>query len=184
MNYYYFLEGLDDVFVRDDLVDFNIFPQYTLLTNEQLQYHLEHPEAKRWEIEHHNDPVPELTLEEIKQNKIWEIDAYDSSPAVNEFFINEQSIWLDKKTRTGLNFSLDMEASAGRTESTLWYNNICFTLPILTYKQMLAQLELYAKDCYNVTASHKLSVSNLETKEAVRAYDFTTGYPNKLSFTL
>lgn len=184
MKYYYFIKNDQRVFVIDEQVDIKIYPQYKELTSEQIEYYLAHPEAKRWEIEHHNDPVPEPTLDDAKRDKIFEIDEYDISPAVNEFFIGNQSLWLDKATRTGLNFSLIMEEEAGRTESTLWYNNICFTLPISLFKQMLQQLELYAKDCYNVTAQHKVEVENLETREEVIAYDITSGYPEKLTFML
>lgn len=92
MKYYYFLGNLNEVFTRDDIVDLTIFPQYSPLTDEQVEYYLNNPDAKRYEIEHHNDPIPELTLEEIKLNKIYEIEAFDKSSAVNEFFIGNQSL--------------------------------------------------------------------------------------------
>lgn len=182
MKYYYFLEGLSGVFERDDLVDFNVFPQYTLLTEEQLNYYLLHPNATRYEIEHHNDPLPELTLEEIKQNKIWEIESYDKSSAVNEFFLDDYSVWLDKTTRLSLSFSLTMEEAEGRTESTLWYGGRCFILSLEDFRGLLQQLEVYAKDCYNRTSQHKVNVEQLETREEVEHYDITVGYPEKLSF--
>ena len=182
--FYYFIANFQDVYEREEEVDLKEFPQFYPLTDEQVEYHLAHPEAKRWEIEHHNDPIPEPTLDDVKRNKISEIDEYDVSSAVNEFFIGNQALWLDKATRTGLNFSLIMEEEAGRTESTLWYNNICFTLPIALFKQMLQRLEIYAKDCYNITAQHKVEVENIETKEEVIAYDITAGYPEKLTFML
>lgn len=122
------------------------------------------------------------TLEELKAAKVAEIEAYDASPAVNEFFIGNQALWLDKDTRVGLNFSLAMEESTGATESTLWYDNICFTLPIAQYKAMLVAVEMYAKQCYNVTAQHKANVLALETKEEVEAYDYTGWYPEKVNF--
>lgn len=184
MKYYYFIKNDQRVFVLDSEVDINVYKQYVKLTDEQVEYYLSHPQAKRWEIEHHNDPVPKPTLEDVKRDKIWEIDNYDTSSAVNEFFIGNQALWLDKVTRTGLNFSLIMEEEEGRTESTLWYNNICFTLPITLFKQMLQRLEIYAKDCYNVTAQHKLNVENLKTKKEVEGYNYKTGYPEKLSFEI
>lgn len=184
MKHYYFLENLPDVYERDEEVDLSIFPQYIPLTKEQLSYYHQNPSATRWEIEHHNDTPPELSLDEIKQNKIWEIENYDKSSEVNEFFIGNQSLWLDKATRIGLNFSLIMEEENGRTQSSLWYDNLCFTLPITLFKQMLQQLEVYAKDCYNTTAQHKLNVILLETKEEVENYDITSNYPEKLSFNI
>ena len=50
-------------------------------------------------------------------------------------------------------------------------------------KMALAQVQLYANQCYGVTERHKAAVNALETIEAVEAYDFTIGYPEKLSFT-
>ena len=86
-------------------------------------------------------------LQEIKRRMTAKIDAYDVSENVNQFFIGDQPLWLDKATRTGLSFSLEMEAKAGRKESKLWYGKICFTLPIETLRQMLEAVEIYAKDC-------------------------------------
>lgn len=154
-----------------------------IIVNEEMVFN---PTLTMFHADGWEDYTPEPiipTLDEIKQEKIWEIDRYDTSEAVNQFFINNQALWLDKDTRVGLNFSLAMEEAAGKTESTLWYNNIRFDLPITLYKQMLTAVELYAKECYNVTAQHKSNVLSLETEEEVVAYDYTTGYPEKVSFT-
>ena len=47
---------------------------------------------------------------------------------------------------------------------------------------MLSALELYALECYNVTAAHKAAVSALESVEDIVAYDYTENYPEKLNF--
>lgn len=44
--------------------------------------------------------------------------------------------------------------------------------------------ELYALECYNVTASHKANIEQLTTIEEVEAYDYTIGYPEKLVINL
>lgn len=49
-----------------------------------------------------------------------------------------------------------------------------FPLPACT-------IEVYAKDCYNVTATHQAEVNKLTTIEEVEAYDYKTGYPEKLN---
>ena len=119
------------------------------------------------------------TLDEAKARKIAEIDAYDTSDAVNSFVLNGVSVWLDKATRVGLMNSLNCEKAAGRTETTLWLGTTPITLPVDTAVTMLSELELYALACYNVTASHKAAVGALETIEAVNAYDHTQGYPDR-----
>ena len=49
---------------------------------------------------------------------------------------------------------------------------------------MLSALELYALNCYNVTAKHKVAVENLNNLEEALGYNYTVGYPEKLSFTI
>ena len=128
-------------------------------------------------------PQPYIpTLEEIKANKVNEILAYDSSSAVNEFSMGGLPIWLDKATRAGLLLRFEAEAKAGRTSTTLWYNGLPFTLPLTYAQEILIALELYASACYDNTQSHIAAVQKLESKEAVEAYDYTTGYPQKLLF--
>lgn len=122
------------------------------------------------------------TLEDVKINKVAEILAYDSSEAVNEFSMSGLPIWLDKATRAGLLLRFEAEAKAGRTSTTLWYNGLPFTLPLTYAQEILIALELYASACYDNTQSHIAEVQKMESKEAVEAYDYTTGYPQKLLF--
>jgi hypothetical protein len=50
--------------------------------------------------------------------------------------------------------------------------------------QMLAVLELYAMECYNVTAEHIAKVNALEDLNRIYNYNYTKGYPKRLSFDL
>jgi hypothetical protein len=122
------------------------------------------------------------TLEEIKARKVDEILMYDSSEAVNEFSMGGLPIWLDKATRAGLLLRFEAEGKVGRTETTLWNNGQSYTLPLEQAQQILIALELYASACYDNTQSHIAEVQKLDSKEAVEAYDYTTGYPSKLLF--
>ena len=122
------------------------------------------------------------TLEEIKANKVEEILAYDSSSEVNEFSIGGVPMWLDKATRAGLLLRFEAEAKVGRTETTLWNDGQSYTLPLEQAQQILIALELYASACYDNTQSHIAEVQKMESKEAVEAYDYTSGYPQKLAF--
>ena len=45
---------------------------------------------------------------------------------------------------------------------------------------LLSALEMYALECFNVTAAHKKSVSELDNIEEVLTYDYKSGYPEKL----
>lgn len=123
-------------------------------------------------------------LDKAKKDILKKIDEYDKSANVNSFLLNGISVWLNKDTRVGLMNSLTIEKNAGKEESTLWFNNICITINCDAAIQMLSALELYALNCYNVTAKHKVAVENLNNLEEVLGYDYTVGYPEKLSFTI
>lgn len=123
------------------------------------------------------------TLESIKAKKIEEIDKYDSSSAVNSFIYNDNEYWLDKATRVGLMNSTTILKETGETTASLWLGNLHVILPVDDVIAKLSQLEVYALECYNVTAQHKVAVSGLRTIEEVKAYDITSGYPTKLDLT-
>ena len=123
-------------------------------------------------------------LEAEKKKVIKAIDDYDVSIEVNSFFLNGLQVWLDKSTRVGLMNSLNIEKTAGKEISTLWFGNIKLDINTEAAMQMLSTLELYALECYNKTAEHKVAVEALTSLEAVENYNYTTGYPTKLNFTI
>lgn len=127
--------------------------------------------------------VPQ-SIQEWRDRKINEIHAYDTSASVNSFTLGIAHLWLDKSTRVGLMNSITIEKEAGRTTTTLWFSDVQYTLPIDTAIGMLNALELYALECYNVTAQHLAAVSKLTTVEEINAYDYTVGYPEKLVFNI
>ena len=45
---------------------------------------------------------------------------------------------------------------------------------------MLNTLEMYALDCYNMTAQHKKNISEMDSIEDVLNYDYMAGYPKIL----
>ena len=127
--------------------------------------------------------VSPLTLDVAKKVKINQITQYDASDAVNQFTYQGKPMWFDKVTRACISYSMNVEKQAGETATTLCDNdNISYTVPIDDALQMFAALEIYAKQCYNVTAQHKIDVMALETVEDVENYNFKSGYPEKLAF--
>lgn len=127
---------------------------------------------------------PISKLDQAKKEVIKKIDKYDTSVNVNSFKLNGVDVWLSKDTRVGLMNSISIEKSAGKEQSVLWFNNIYITINCDSAIQMLSALELYAINCYNKTAEHKVNVQNLSSIEEVYNYDYTQGYPNKLEFTI
>jgi hypothetical protein len=130
--------------------------------------------------------TPEKTEDEIfneeKQYITEEIIRYDSSREVNEFYIQEMPVWLDKATRAGLMLRFNSELALKKDTTTLWYEGQSFTLPLNTAMQMLYALEVYASECYDNTQLHLANVEKLETLEELKEYDYRGGYPEKLHF--
>lgn len=119
-------------------------------------------------------------LATAKVQKIAEIDAYDVSPAVNGFALNGAVVWLDKATRVGLMNSTSITKAMGQPTTTLWLGESKMEVPCDTVIQLLSALEMYAMECFNVTAAHKKAVSELTSIEEVEKYDITADYPAQL----
>ena len=124
------------------------------------------------------------TLEEAKEMLLAEIDAYDKSSAVNGFALNGAVVWLDKATRVGLMNSTSITKAMGKPTTTLWLGESKMEVPCDTAIQLLSALEMYALECFNVTAAHKAAVEKLQTVEEVLAYDYTAGYPKVLEMSV
>ena len=127
-------------------------------------------------------PTDEEIFERYLSDKIEEIIKYDASSEVNEFFLGETSIWLDKATRAGLKLRFEAEISIGKDTTTLWYDNIQYSLDLNKATQMLLAIELYASACYDNTQAHIANIKALENIEDIKNYDYRTGYPEKLRF--
>lgn len=121
-------------------------------------------------------------LDVIKEEAIEQITEYDQSEDVNSFTLGGKQMWLPKETRVGLVNSITIEKAAGKKNTVLWFDGEKYELPVDTALQMLSALELYALECYNVTAAHKANVMALESVDDVVAYDYESGYPDKLNF--
>ena len=119
-------------------------------------------------------------LAQAKREKTAEIDAYDTSSAVNGFMLNGATVWLDKSTRVGLMNSTTITKAMGQPTTTLWLGESKMEVPCDTAIQLLSALEMYALECFNVTAAHKKAVSELNSIEEVEKYDITAGYPAQL----
>lgn len=120
---------------------------------------------------------------EARKAKLEELAAYDTSPAVNSFILQGDTVWIDNLKRISVTDSATKEKAMGRTSTTFWLDGRRYDLPIDIALQMLTALEVYAKDCYNTTAAHAAAIAELDTVEAITAYDFTVGYPAKLNLS-
>ena len=124
------------------------------------------------------------TLEKAKKEKLAAILAYDTSSDVNGFMLNGNKVWLDKGTRLGLMNSIQITRDMGQDTTTLWFDGYKLEVRCDMAIMLLSSLEMYALECFNVTAAHKKAVSELTTIEEVEAYDHKSGYPKMLEMSV
>ena len=113
-----------------------------------------------------------------------EIEKHDSSSAVNGFILNGQRVWLDKATRVGLMNSTTIAKGMGQATTTLWLGDVKLVVECDKAIQLLSALEMYALECFNVTAAHKKAVAEMGTVEEVLGYDYTKDYPKMLEMRI
>ena len=130
------------------------------------------------------EPTHIKTLEEVKADKIKEIEAYDISDNVNSFTVNDKQYWINKADRVGLMNSTNILIANNIQNTMLWLGNIKYTIPCTDLIDMLSQLELYALNCYYTTEAHIVAVNELDNIEDVEHYDITLNYPEKLTFNI
>lgn len=132
----------------------------------------------------------EIQLKRTKDRKLRELERYDNSSEVNDCIISYQGqeihYWKSPSERNDLKAAARDFMSAGRDTYRLDLrdNGVSITLPCELLLQMMAALEVYAVDCFNVTTDHEFAIRSLSTQEEVEAYDFRTGYPEKPTFSI
>lgn len=135
-------------------------------------------------IENNKEKFKGKSVEEAKDMLIADITAYDTSSAVNGFVLNGAEVWLDKGTRVGLMNSTTIAKATGQATTTLWLGDVKIVVDCDKAIQLLSALEMYALECFNMTAAHKKAVGELTSVEEVLSYDYTKGYPEKLTMTV
>ena len=195
MEKYYFNEAQPRVTVGDGVV--------LLLINGQEKTQIERPETfssdlkdmwavverKVWVYDgvrlETGGMTSEAALTAAAQKMVLaEIDKHDTSSAVNGFILNGQRVWLDKATRVGLMNSTTIAKAMGQPTTTLWLGDAKLVVECDKAIQLLSALEMYALECFNVTAAHKKAVAEMSTVEEVLGYDYTAGYPEMLEMSV
>ena len=195
MEKYYFNEAQPRVTVGDGVV--------LLLINGQEKTQIERPETfssdlkdmwavverKVWVYDgvrlETGGMTSEAALTAAAQKMVLaEIDKHDTSSAVNGFILNGQRVWLDKATRVGLMNSTTIAKAMGQPTTTLWLGDAKLVVECDKAIQLLSALEMYALECFNVTAAHKKAVAEMSTVESVLGYDYTKGYPEVLTMNV
>ena len=123
-------------------------------------------------------------LSGCKRWKKSEIEEHAKKPEVKGFEINGVRGWLDSEARVSIRRAVAYKAAVGRESVTVYLAGVGFTMTPARAVEILAAVEVYASDCYDVTENHKAAVDALTDAAAVEAYDYATGYPEPLQFQL
>lgn len=121
-------------------------------------------------------------LQGAKNDTVAEINGYNNSDEVNGFIMGGKRMWLTLEERQAVKIALDAYEHNGETEMTKIWDGTEYTMPIETYRDMLAKIEQYASECQNATEKHLQAVKKLTTVEEVCDYDYTIGYPEMIDF--
>jgi hypothetical protein len=162
---------------------------WLLLTPEQVAFHDAHPSASKREVfEMKLKDPPARTLEQAKAEKTSQIRMFNDSGTVNgAIFVSPagtQELWIPAVERTGYFKAIELSKKYGRETVTFTAGGVPLQLPVDFAEAKLEEIELYAIDAQGVTDGHLFAVSQLSTVEEVDAYDYTAGYPEKVTIAL
>lgn len=124
----------------------------------------------------------------LQSFKVRELVRYDESSAVNECFITYNGqlfpYWSSKSERNDLKQAVLNYRDKGYSDYRLDLRDVGVSLSFScdALLSMLSDLEVYAIQCFNVTTDHLYAIRSLTSVGALLGYDYTTGYPPKLTF--
>ena len=190
-NYYVELEEKLTPDLYSDLgetYDDYLMGKWVLLSDEQVKFHEENPDASVKEVFNMAIDEPYVhvrTLEEAKNDMQLKIDMYDTSDAVNSFTINNMiPAWFTVQERLNYKQSVEAAKLMNVDKLSFYVGDVMLEVETVKAEQLLAALQLYADACFLVTKQHKIAVEKLEEIEEVDNYDYTVGYPSRLNFDL
>ena len=162
---------------------------WVLLSPEQVAFHEEHPEASVKEVwDMQITPTPPRTLDDAKAEMQQRIDEYDRSDNVNAFNVHDTEHdvtfegWFTPDERSNYRSSIDAAKLLGLDTLSFFIGDLLLDVTPTQAEYMLAQVQLYADQCFIVTKQHKIAVEALDNIAAVDAFPYQQGYPGKITF--
>lgn len=183
---YYYLKKNIGVVVLDAQLNSVLYPDYVQMTDVQIRYWLTHPNATYLAIANCDNLViePELDIEQIRKQKLNELEQYDNSDEVNQFYVNGVGAWFEPGVRSNYTSSINSAKLLGVETLTFYVGDVALTVPVTLAEQMLAAVQLYADQCFIITKQHQIAINNLTSIDGIENYNFKAGYPEKLQFNI
>lgn len=123
-----------------------------------------------------------ITLDEARNNMLFNIRTFDKSEDVNSFILMGDSVWLDKELRASIRNTVGIKRTKGIQMSSIWYNHKEYILPIDYILNMLDDVEIYADACNGITQRHISNIYTMDNIEDIENYNYKNNYPTKLRF--
>lgn len=120
-------------------------------------------------------------LDKAKQLKISEINAYDTSSAVNGFTYKGQFMWLSREDRTALQDRFSREIAKGVETTNLFYEGFAINITPQEGLALVNSVADYADQCFDNTQKNRAKVNAAMSVEEINNIDITQGYPEKLA---
>lgn len=156
--------------------------QYIELGYKEVVYHED--EVDEYALEESDNAIDVynnvVTLESVRAQKHKELDEYDASPSVNEFEFNGIPMWLTPVERNQLLMTLNAAKLVGKTDISVVHNGQLINLNVDNAIMLIYMIEDYARECAVHTAESHDVIDKLLDKQALREFDFTEGYPEKI----
>lgn len=126
------------------------------------------------------EPTEKEKLQIAKNIKIAEINAYDTSNAVNSFTYKGVNMWLSREDRIVLKDRFERERSAVVETTNLYYGGQAISITPTEGVELINAISTYADACFDNTQKNIAKVNAAASIEEVEAIDITAGYPDKL----
>ena len=156
------------------------------LSDEQLQFHIDNPKASVREViimtldPEPAGPTEEELLEMAKNKKRSYIAEYAYSDNVKNYYLDENSFWMDRQKRLFVKNDLDVYKQNGNLMFDLTDN---LTVEIGVADMALGNMNEHDAACEAITISKMNEVASASTLEEVEAIDVESGYPAVLKDT-
>ena len=124
-------------------------------------------------------------LQGIKDNLIYQINIFSDQGYINYFTFNGLKLKMLYEDRARFKLSLDAYKLLGKQTMTKYFCGYKIDFNLKDYDKlilMLATLEVYYSQCWNVTQQHLEFVKNATSVNEIYNFDITADYPAQLKF--
>lgn len=124
-------------------------------------------------------------LQGIKDNLTYQIHIFNDQGYINYFTYGDLKLKMLYEDRARFKMSLDAYKLLGKQTMTKYFYGHKIDFNLKDYDKlilMLAALEVYYSECWNVTQQHLEFVKNVTSIDEIYNFDITADYPSQLKF--